>query len=334
MRYLLLVVLLFIFNGCATKVFKPKNVENNRLKDTTINKSLEEYTNKYLTFSTLELKYIRKQNFLDDGIRAIKVYYDENNKKLGEFVKINRDLAVNGNKLLVISTNNVYELPYLIFSATKNKNLIALVFENGKYGIFDLNKKKLKSLYDSDASLIVRYLNSSPLFYKDLVLFPLLSGSVAVLDLNKFSYIKTLNISNEPFNDNVIYLKIVNDKLFMATPSRIVLFNPKFLIDYKADIKHIIDFDNFIYLFTIDGEIIKLSLDLKEIKKVKLPYASFFAPSICNKNIWSVEKGGYLLKITPNLKVTVYKGNSFNTYSMLKINGCKIYNEDKIFFIE
>ena len=333
MRYLFLIAL-FIFSGCGTKVFEPKEVENKKLKDITINKNLEEYTTKNLTFSTLKLKYTKKQNFLDDGIRVAKVYYDENNKKLGKFIKINRDLAVNGNKLLIISTKKVYTLPYLIFSVTKNKNLVALVFENGKYGIFDLNERKLKALYDSDESLSVKYLHSSPLFYKDLVLFPLLTGNVAVLDLNKFSHIRTLNISNEPFNDNVIYLKIVNNKLFMATPSRIILFNPNFLIDYKADIKHIIDFNNFIYLFTIDGEIIKLSLDLKEVKRVKLPYASFFAPSVCNKNIWSVEKGGYLLKITPNLKVTVYRGNSFNTSEMLKIDGCKIYNEDKVFLIE
>ena len=332
MRYLFLVTL-FIFSGCSTKVFEPKEVKNKKLKDVTISKNLEEYTNKNLTFSTLKLKYTKKQNFLDDGIRVTKVYYDKNNK-LGEFIKINKDLAINGNKLFVISTKKVYTLPYLIFSATKNKNLIALVFENGKYGIFDLNEKKLKALYDSDESLSVKYLHSSPLFYKDLVLFPLLNGGVAILDLNKFSYIRTLNISNEPFNNNVIYLKIINNKLFMSTPSKIILFNPNFLIDYKAEIKHIIDFNNFIYLFTIDGEIIKLNLDLKEVKKVKLPYASFFAPSVCNKNIWSVEKKGYLLKITPDLKVTVYKGNNFNTFSMLKIDGCKIYNEDKVFLIE
>ena len=333
MRYLFLVAL-FIFSGCGTKVFEPKEVENKKLNDITINKNLEEYTAKNLTFSTLKLKYTKKQNFLDDGIRVFKIYYDKNNKKLGKFIKINDDLAVNGNKLFVISINKVYTLPYLIFSATKNKNLVALVFENGKYGIFDLNEKRLKALYDSDESLSVRYLHSSPIFYKDLVLFPLLNGSVAVVDLNKFSYIRTLNISNEPFNDNVIYLKIVDNKLFMATPSKIILFNPNFLIDYKAEIKHIIDFDNFIYLFTIDGEIIKLSLDLKEIKKVKLPYASFFTPSLCNKNIWSVEKKGYLLKITPNLKITAYKGNKFHTFSMLKIDKCKIYNENKIFLIE
>ncbi len=333
MRYLFLVVLL-IFSGCGTKVFEPKEVKDKKLKDIALNKNLEEYTLKNLTFSTLKLKYTKKQNFLDDGIRVTKIYYDENNHKLGKFIKINKDLAINGNKLFVISTKKAYTLPYLIFSATKNKNLVALVFENGKYGIFDLNEKKLKALYDSDESLSVKYLHSSPIFYKDLVLFPLLTGNVAVLDLNKFSYIRTLNLSNEPFNDNVIYLKIVDNKLFMATPSKIILFNPNFLIDYKAEIKHVIDFDNFIYLFTIDGEIIKLNLDLKEIKKIKLPYASFFAPSVCNKNIWSVEKGGYLLKITPNLKVVVYKGNNFNTSSMLKIDGCKIYNEDKVFLIE
>ena len=118
MRYLFLVVLL-IFTGCSTKVFEPKKVESKELKEITINKNLEEYTYKNLTFSTSKYTF-------SSGIKTIKVYYDENNQKLGEFIKINDDLGVNGNKLFVISTKKVYTLPYLIFSATKNKNLVAL----------------------------------------------------------------------------------------------------------------------------------------------------------------------------------------------------------------
>ena len=152
---------------------------------------------------------------------------------------------------------------------------MAVVFENGKYGLYDLENKKMKFMFDGDSVLSVRYLHAEPLFYKDLILYPKLSGSVAVVELNSGKYIRSLDISQNQFNDNVIFLKIVNNQLFMATPSKLVLFNPSFLIDYKADIKHIIDYNGFIYIFTADGNIIKLDGNLKEIKKIKLPCKFF-----------------------------------------------------------
>jgi len=336
MRFILIFSVLLFFSGCGVKVFEPQKTEKKVLKNKGVYKDLNEYTKNTMTFRELRLKYVKKLNYLDDGIRGEYVYYDEKGDFLKKFKKINKDLAARGKKLYVLSLKTVYELPYVIFSATKKGNDVAVVFENGKYGLYDLNAKKMKFVFDGDLVLSVRYLHASPLFYKDLILYPLLSGNVAVVDANAGKFIRTLNISQNQFNDNVIFLKIVNNQLFMATPSKLVLFNPSFLIDYKADIKHIIDYNGFIYIFTADGQIIKLDSNLKEIKKIKLPYASFYAPGVCKGDIWSVEREGYLLKITPDLNVTVYTGNSFDTTSNseLKIDGCKIYNGDKVFMIE
>jgi len=326
MRYLITFILVVFFTGCSEKVFEPKHTIRKSLNKSYTDKTLVEYTKHTLTFEE------NKGGFFNSE----KIYYDKNGNLLGKFKKINKDLAVNGKQLYVISTKTKYNLPFLIYAATKKGDLVAVVFENGQYGVYDLNNKKMKFKLEGDGVLSVKYLHAQPMFYKDLILFPKLSGGVGVVDLNTGKYIRTLEISQHQFNDNVIFLKIVNNQLFMATPSKLVLFNPSFLIDYKADIKHIIDYNGFIYLFTVDGNIIKLDTSLKVIKKVKLPYASFYAPSICNGNIWTVEKEGYLLKITPDLKVSVYTGNSFDTSddAQLKLEGCKIYNEDKVFMIE
>ncbi len=332
MRYLLLGLFL-IFNGCADKVFEPKKVEVKKLKSKDF-KELKEYTKHNFTFADFKLKY-SKPGIAFDGVEGVEVHYDLNGTYLDKFNKINDNLAVFGNKILVLDENKTYSLPFVIYGATKHKNKIAVVFENGKYGIFDTKTKKMTSILQSDETLSVKYLHANPVFYNNLVLFPLITGNVAVVDLNG-NYIRTLAISQNPFNDNVIFLKIVNGRLFMATPSRLILFNPNFLIDYSVDIKHIIAYNGYLYIFTPDGEIIKLDSDLKEIKKVKLPYASFYAPGVCKGNIYTVEKEGYLIKITPNLQVTVYKGNNFDTTtnSMLKIDKCRIYNYNKVFIIE
>jgi len=325
MRYLLIVLVLFL-TGCGKKVYEPEHTVRKEIPENTQDKTLVEYTKKTLTFTKNKFKLFGSK----------KTYFDKEGHNLGQFIKINDDLAVKGNELYVISQKTEYKLPFLIFSATKKNRLVAVVFENGKFGIYDLNDKKMKYVFDGDEVLSVKYLHAQPLFYKDLVLFPLLSGSVAVVDLNNGKYIRNLNISQNQFNDNVIFLKIVNNQLFMATPSKLILFNPSYLIDYKADIKHVIDYNGYIYIFTVDGYIIKLNTDLKELKKVKLPYASFYAPGICKGNIWTVEKEEYLIKITPDLNVTVYTGNGFDTDwdDELKIDGCKIYNNDKVYMIE
>jgi hypothetical protein len=74
-------------------------------------------------------------------------------------------------------------------------------------------------------------------------------------------------------------------------------------------------------------------MDLKKIKEIKLPYASFSLPSICNGKIYTVEHEDYLIEIDNNLNYKVYEGD-FDTDVPLKIQNCKIYNEDKVFVIE
>ncbi len=319
----LFIAVLFIA-GCANKEFEPKNPVSKELPYKTY-KTLYDYTKTSETFREKKFRILGRDKF---------IYYDENGKKLGEFEKINNDIAKNANKLLLINENKIIKLPELVFTATKNDDKIALVFENNAFGVFSLKKNRLVFYQKDDDEVSTRYLSAQPLFYQDLILFPLLSGKIAIVDAKTNTFIRNLDISDDFIIDNIIFLKIVNNSLFMATPKKLVLFNPNFLIDYKADIKHIIDDGKNIYIFKTDGTIVKLDTNLKILKKVKLPFADFFAPGICKGNIYTVTSNGYLLKITPNLKITVYDTGEFETDEPLRIKGCKIYNDNKVFFIE
>ena len=334
-------VSVFFISGCSSKYFEPKKVEYKNLEYNTSNKTLKDYTYKHMTFK-------KREGFFHKKIE----YFDENGNSLGKFIKINNDLAINGDKFLIISQKKVIKMPNLIFSATKKDNFLAVVFEDNSYGIYDLNKKDFVFKNSDDVMLQSRYIHANPIFYNDLVLFPLISGNVAVVDLNKKMFVRNLIISQNSINDNVIFLKIVNNKLFMATPHNLILFNPNFLINYKDDIKYIVNLDNYLYVFTIDGRIVKLDLNLKKIKEIKLPYASFSLPGICNGKIYTVEEENYLIQIDENLNYKVYKKISqddwtendnfiynlgdgyFKTDEPLKIQGCKIYNGNKVFNIE
>ena len=333
MRYFFLVFLL-IFAGCATKEFEDNNAKNINIPSKTHSFTLEDYTKKSLTFKNLKFEYVKSNSFIDDGLRSEYVNYDENNKELGKFKKISKNLAVYANKIKLLDLNKTISFDNLVFLAKRKNNLIAIVFENNSYGVYDLNKNKMVFEKNGGDAIAAKYLGAYPFFYKDLILFPLLNGKIAVVDENSFEFIRYIDISDEFIIDNVIYMNIVKDNLFMATPKKLVLFNPNFLIDYEDSIKHIIDLDGYIYLFNNEGKIIKFDSNLKKIKEVDFPFASFFAPSVCRGNIYTITYSGYLIKISPDLNYTVYKTNQFNTAFPLKIKKCKIYNEDKVFFIE
>jgi len=334
MKKIFLIVFL-VFIGCSTKdTFIPKKTEIKKLKQKSDLKELYDYTKKTLTFRELDLNYSKPKSFIDDGVWGRYVFYTLDNKKLGKFKLVNKNLAVFGEKLLIIDKNRVITLPYMVLRATQKDNIIALVFENNSIGIYDLDKNKLSFYKKFDDVLSVKYLSQSPLFYHNLLFFPLLNGSVGVYSLKENKYINTLAIADGAINNNVIFLKIVNNQLFMATPSKLVLFNPNFLIDYKAEIKHIISDDKFLYLFLVNGEIVKLDTNLKKVKKTTLKFADYFAPDFCNNKIYTITKRGYLIEISKNLEIKVYEGNNFDTNMPLKIKQCKIYNDNKVYFIE
>ena len=324
MKYALFLIPLFLFLGCTTKEFEPKHFININLKSKYLDKSLYDYTKTAKTFKTSEFNF---------GFGKT-IFYDTQNHKLGKFKKISKNLAAFNNELLVINKNKTIKMPYMIYSATQKKDKIALVFENNSYGLYSLKQHKMLFFKKDGDVIAAKYLGAMPVFYEGLVLYPLLNGNIAVIDAKTYQFIRNIDISNASIIDNIIFLKIVNNNLFMATPKKLVLFNPNFLISYKNDIKHIINYKNDLYIFNVEGKIIKLDSNLKKLKEKNLPFADFFAPSICKGNIYTITTNGYLLKITPNLNITVYKTNQFDTSKPLKIDGCKIYNKEKVFFIE
>ncbi len=329
-----LILSMFIFAGCSTKdVFTPKHPVKKTLQSKT-SKTLEDYTKKTLTFKQLELKYVKPVSFIDDGVKGVYVYYDGKDKKLGKFEKIAPNLAKNGLYLLVIDKKKRIKLPYMPASAAQKGNLIAIVFENNAIGIYDLSKNSMIFYQENQPVIVAKYLKASPVFYQGLILFPLLNSQIAIYDLRAGRFLRTMNLADDNVISNIIYLKIVNSQLFMATPHELVLFNPNFLVDYKGSIKHIIDDGKYLYVFLVGGKVIKFDSNLKKIKTINLPFADFFAPSICNGKIYTVTSNGYLVKIDKNMKYTVYSGNKFNTDDPLRLKGCRIYNEDRMYEIQ
>jgi len=311
------------FSGCTKEQFEPNEVHSLDLPESST-PFFYDYTQKGETFQKGWL-------FFE------KSYTDSVGRKLKRFKYLGDNLATAGNKLKDLTTGKLYQLPGRILTATRHGDLVAFVAENNSYGILNLKTGKLPFYSADDEQFGGAYLVASPLFYEDIVAFPLLNGIVVFYSPTKNRVVNRFVVTTDtsPFNNNIIYLNVIDDQLYTATPNKIVVFGANYYFQYSDDIKHVIDDGNNIYLFTTDGRIIKFNQGLKRERSVKLKFAELYAPTLCRGYIYTIEKnGGYLIQIDPkSLSYKVFDGPAFDTSDPLRLRECKIYNDRRIFKI-
>ena len=332
MKWKILAFSAFLLAGCSNRdVFMPKKYETKTLKTGLLdNKEVKDYSKNSLTLRELQLNYDK------NGQPYWKwVNYDLKGHKLNQFVKSSDDLAIYKNRVLLIKENRVVDFPYLVFDVEKKGNLLAVLFENNYYGIYDLNSKKFLFLDNGDETISARYLHAKPIFYKDLVLFPLLSGEVAVVDGKSFKYLRSIPVSDDKLNSSIIFMKVLGDSLIIASNNKVINFNPMFLFSYSYNIKHIVLFDGKVVVITIDGRVIFLDNKLKKLKTIDFKNADFLYPTICNGKLDLLSYNGYLVEIEKDYSYKILKlKNRFDKNYLIKMQGCKIYNADEVFEIE
>jgi hypothetical protein len=310
--YLLLIALLFI-SGCSKKYYEPQ-------KEVLANKTIsldKELPSKIIFFT-------RDDATLENGLVIPE------NKKLPEnFISLNKDLAKKGYILLV--NNKQIKFKKLIVTASKKDNLVAILFSDNSVILFDLDKNKtiLNEQFEDDLGL--RKFVAAPLFYKDLLVVPTLNGKLAIFNLKTKKLVREIVVSKKDYFSNVIFLNVINNNLIAASRDNIISIAPGVFSQKEYNIKHIITDDNNIYIFTIEGDIKKLNLELKELKSISLKFANIIAPTFVNNNIYFVEYGDgtYLIKINKNLEnLKVYEldspdiddSNVFTKHGVLYIN--------------
>jgi len=292
-KYSLLIVGIFFIAGCSTReYYKPQKIE----KEISLNKSLD---SKIIFFN-------RKDATLKNGD-----VIPENKKLPKGFVSLGNGLAKKGYILLV--NNKQIKFKKLIVTANKKDNLVVVLFSDNSMKL--INLKTNKTLFENNFgdSLALRKFVATPIFYKDLLVIPTLNGKLAIFNLKNNQLIREIVVSKKDYFSNVIFLKVIGDTLIAASRDNIISIAPGVFSQKEYNIKHIIADNNYIYVFTIEGDIKKLNLELKEIKSKLLKFANIIAPTIVGNNIYFVEYGDgtYLIKIDKNLtNLKVYELDS------------------------
>jgi len=285
-QYLLLIVLLFV-SGCSTRKYYVPNqkvLSNNKV-------SLQKELPSKIKFFTR-----------DDATLENNTVIPENKILPKGFVSLNKDLAKKGYILLV--DNKQIKFKKLIVEASKKDNLVAILFSDNSMTLFDLNKNKAVFSEPFDALLGLRKFVAPPLFYKNLLIIPTLNGKLAIFNLKTKQLIREIVVSKQDYFSNVIFLALRGDTLIAASRDNIITITPGIFSQKEYDIRHIFASENNIYIFTLEGDIKKLNLELKEVKSVSLKFANIIAPTLVSNNIYFVEYGGgtYLVKMNKNLE--------------------------------
>jgi len=288
--YLLITFLLLSITGCSTRQYYKPDRQHLQNEEVKLNKDL----------SSDIIFFTRDSATLKDGIVIPK------NKRLKNgFIALNSELAKKGNILLIIKKNREIKFNKLIVQASKNGNLLAVTFSDNSFELLDLKKNRpiLKNSFDTILGAERKFV-APPLFYKELIVIPTLDGKLEIFDIKNRKFIREIVVSKKDYFNNIIFLGVVNNTLIAASRDNIISIKPGTFSQQPYNIKHILVGKYDIYIFSVEGEIVKLNLELKKIKSINFPFAEIIAPTMVGKYIYFISHGkeDYLIKIDRGLK--------------------------------
>ena len=177
---------------------------------------------------------------------------------------------------------------------------LAFVLEGNSYGIYNFKEHKVVSKYQSDKAISADTRIANPMMLVDLILMPTLDGKLVILNKKDGKRVREIIVGRgEDFN-NIIFLKVIGDRLVAATSHRIISVNPKIMDAQNIEISDVIFMEGGIYILSKDGTIYLCDESLKILTKKKLPFAHYVG-AIYGEFIYVVEKEGYIVALDLNL---------------------------------
>ncbi len=228
-------------------------------------------------------------------------------------------------------TNTTINFSSNVIAASIENNLLALVFSDNSFGVYDINESKFKLKEYGANSFINDTRIASPVILNKIILFPTLDGKIAIVDKENFKVSRTLMIDTQNDIKNVILLKTLGDTLIAATGNKIVSLNKGKYTTKDMIIANYFVKDQFVYLALLDGTVMKLDFDLNILGSKKFKFAKFHAISLDkDDNIYLIETQGYILSMNNNFEnVKVYNFPFYDDEKVF-VSGDKIYFDNKL----
>lgn len=314
-----------IFTGCSTKqYYEPQESNSFEQNSLDLNSTIIDLNNDGIT--------LENQIFVSK-----KATYGKLNENYKFLNFVENTLIASDNNGSIYTKNNQNETKFQfeknIISASKQKNLLAFGSVDNSITLFNTKNKTILFKEYLRKSRLNNISIANPVFLDSVVLYPTLDGKVVIVDLIQRAIVKTINI--DPQNDikNIIFLKEIDDALVAASTKKLFTFvNGKANIK-DIDIQKIILKDNYIYIATLDGEIIKYNLNLQKIASKKFKFAKIHALAF-GSDLYALESQDYLIKISKDFKDVKVYDFSFNEDEKVLSIDDRIYFEDEYIILK
>ncbi len=305
LKNLLFVVFItpFLFLGCSTKeVFKPKKVDGEWKKVKSLDAEIIDKTTNSAIFDNGEVIVNKTKSGLKIDTNNYRIIGKSNSYIL--FSDINGNLGLYDT---ATKKKKYLHLKKTIAAASTDGNIVAVVFTSGKMALYSLLSGELLLSLDGSSSIALDSRIVNPYFMNDLVLFFTLDGKVVIVNKKLKKRLRTIIVSAEEFFNNIIYFDLFQDRLLVATATKILSFgNKQKRAQYEA--RSITHDDKTIYVATKQGDILSLTPNLNQIAKVHFPFAHFLGLTIAGEKLYALEKQGYLIALSKDiLTYSIYK---------------------------
>lgn len=297
-------------SACSTKrVFEPKTVGNDWDKYGQMDESIVD--------TSLNVALLEDGSVLTkDGIVKMKVREDERVVSYSDNWVITA--MIDGNLTLTSSqdTSRIENLNLhkTVAGASVKKDTLAVLFADDEMALYSLKEKKAFFREQGAESLALNRKIVNPYFLDDLVVFSTLDGKVVIVNAKKKKKLRTTIVSAEDNFNNVIYFKMIDNKIVAATGYKILALSDK-EIRAKYDIRTMLYDGSNIFVATKQGEIISLTPSLQLNGKIKFPFAHFLGMIAGKDKLYILEKEGYVIVLNKNMKdYTVHEADVEDGY--------------------
>ena len=216
-----------------------------------------------------------------------------------------------------------------IVSAATQNGLIAYILNNNTFGIYRISDNSKVVENRSERTYAIDTRAASPMFIDSLAVMPMLDGKLIVLNAGDAENAKVIYLSSEKVFNNVIYLSRMGNTMVAATPKRLITLGGDGQQEYRANISEVAISNGTIYLFTKEGEVVKLDSTLNPLAQKKFKYAHFSASTAFGGRVFALDQQGSLIVLSKDLsKYKIYDLGEVETPAF--IAGTKLYKDGKV----
>jgi len=319
------VFFLIIFTGCSTKqYYEPEDTSSFKEDTIDLDASIIDLNSDGATLENDQ--FISKTGI----IRNTKENYKFLNFSDGTVLASDSNGSIYLNNQM---TDSIIHFDKNIIAAAKSKNLLAFISIDNSITLYNLDTKQVLFKNYLKSSIINNIKIANPIFLSSVVLYPTLDGKIVIVNLEKNTVIKTINIDPKSDINNVIFIKEVNDTLIAATTKKLFTFVNSKVNLKDLDVQNIIVNKNNIYVATLDGEIIKYDFSLNKLASKKFKFAKINALAF-GTSLYALESQDFLIRISEDFKDAKVFDFSFDEEEKVIAIDNKIYFDDEYIILK